>query len=298
MAVKQVKVTINEQEHILRWSEEHQAYESTLTAPSKSSWNENVGHYYAVAVTATDDAGNETTITDTDGTFGAKLKLLVQEKNAPTIEIVYPTASSSIGNASPVIQWKVKDDDSGVNPETISIQIDDQPAITEGIQKSPIEGGYECSYTASSLSDGAHSFTVNVSDFDNNAASPVTTSFKVDTIPPVLTIDTPSDNLITNKSTVTVSGTTNDATSSPVTLTVNDVPVEVQEDGRFTYEFTLSSGKNVITVVATDSVGKSTTVVRNVTLDTGAPVFQEVTITPNPVDAGATYLISVKVVDE
>lgn len=298
MAVKQVKVTINEQEHILRWSAEHQAYESTLTAPSKSSWNENVGHYYAVAVTATDDAGNETTITDTDGTFGAKLKLLVQEKNAPTIEIVYPTASSSIGNASPVIQWKVKDDDSGVNPEMISIQIDDRPAITEGIQKSPIEGGYECSYTASSLSDGAHSFTVNVSDFDNNAASPVTTSFKVDTIPPVLTIDTPSDNLITNKSTVTVSGTTNDATSSPVTLTVNDVPVEVQEDGRFTYEFTLSSGKNVITVVATDSVGKSTTVVRNVTLDTGAPVFQEVTITPNPVDAGATYLISVKVVDE
>lgn len=83
-----------------------------------------------------------------------------------------------------------------------------------------------------------------------------------------------------------------------MTLTVNDVPVEVQEDGRFTYEFTLSSGKNVITVVATDSAGKSTTVVRNVTLDTGAPVFQEVTITPNPVDAGATYLISVKVVDE
>lgn len=81
-------------------------------------------------------------------------------------------------------------------------------------------------------------------------------------------------------------------------LTVNGVPVEVQEDGRFTYEFTLSSGKNVITVVATDSVGKSTTVVRNVTLDTGAPVFQEVTITPNPVDAGATYIISVKVVDE
>lgn len=298
MAVKQVKVVINEQEHILTWSEEHQAYESTLTAPNKSSWNENVGHYYAVAVTATDDAGNETTITDTDGTFGSKLKLLVKEKNAPTIEIVYPTASSAIGNASPVIQWEVKDDDSGVNPETISIQIDGQPAVTEGIQKSPIEGGYECSYTASSLSDGAHSFTVNVRDFDNNAASPVTTSFKVDTVPPVLTIDTPSDNLITNKPTVTVSGRTNDATSSPVTLTVNDVPVEVQEDGQFTYEFTLSSGNNVITVVATDSVGKSTTVVRNVTLDTGAPVFQEVTITPNPVDAGATYLISVKVVDE
>lgn len=101
MAVKQVKVTINGQDHILTWSEEHQAYESTLTAPNKSSWNENDGHYYSVKATATDDAGNETTITDADETFGEKLKLLVEEKNAPTIEIVYPTASSSIGNASP-----------------------------------------------------------------------------------------------------------------------------------------------------------------------------------------------------
>ena len=48
---------------------------------------------------------------------------------------------------------------------------------------------------------------------------------------------------------------------------------------------------------ATDSAGKQTTVVRHVKLDTGAPVFQEITITPNPVDAGKTYIISVKVVD-
>lgn len=122
-------------------------------------------------------------------------------------------------------------------------------------------------------------------------------SVVVDTVPPVLTVTSPEDNLVTNQNTVTVSGTTNDATSGPVTLKVNDVPVTVQENGTFTYEFTLSEGENTITIVSTDSAGKSSTVVRHVRKDTGAPVFQEISITPNPVDAGKTYIISVKVVD-
>lgn len=33
------------------------------------------------------------------------------------------------------------------------------------------------------------------------------------------------------------------------------------------------------------------------TLDTGAPVFEKVTLTPNPVDCGKTFVISVKVTD-
>lgn len=43
--------------------------------------------------------------------------------------------------------------------------------------------------------------------------------------------------------------------------------------------------------------GLKTTITRTVTLDTGAPVFQEISIIPNPVDAGKTYVISVKVTD-
>ena len=58
-----------------------------------------------------------------------------------------------------------------------------------------------------------------------------------------------------------------------------------------------ASGSNTITVVATDKAGKTTTVTRKVTLDTGAPVFEKVTLTPNPVDCGKTFVISVKVTD-
>ena len=147
------------------------------------------------------------------------------------------------------------------------------------------------------MADGPHTILVTASDYDGNAANSVGSSIVVDTVPPILTITSPEDNLVTNQDTVTVSGTTNDVTSGPVTLKINEVPVTVQENGTFTYEFTLSEGENTIAIVSTDSAGKSSTVVRHVRKDTGSPVFQEITIVPNPVDAGQTYIITVKVTD-
>lgn len=107
---------------------------------------------------------------------------------------------------------------------------------------------------------------------------------------------------MTNNSAVTVTGTTNDATSSPVKVTIKlnsgaAEAVTVGADGSFSKALTLVAGSNTIVVVATDSAGKSTTVTRTVTLDTTAPVIKSVTLTPNPVDAGKTFVISVEVTD-
>ena len=44
-----------------------------------------------------------------------------------------------------------------------------------------------------------------------------------------------------------------------------------------------------------DAAGKVSTVTRNVTLDTSVPVIKSATITPNPVDAGATMVIAVEI---
>lgn len=52
-----------------------------------------------------------------------------------------------------------------------------------------------------------------------------------------------------------------------------------------------------VTVKATDEAGNTTTITRTVTLDTTAPVIKSVTLTPNPVDAGKTFIISVEVTD-
>ena len=108
---------------------------------------------------------------------------------------------------------------------------------------------------------------------------------------------------MTNNSSITVTGKTNDATSSPVKVTVklnsgNAENVVVDESGNFSKQLTLVQGINTITITATDSAGKQTTITRTVTLNTSAPVITSITLTPNPVDAGKTFIISVSVTDE
>lgn len=297
MAIKTVQVTINGVPTTLTLNQSTGKYEATITAPTKSSYNQS-GGYYNVTVKATDTAGNSTSKDATDGTLGSKLKLVVKEKVAPTITVTYPTASATTTNNKPTFTWKVSDDDSGVNSNTIGITIDSGSKITSGITKTAIAGGYECSYTpATALSDGSHTVKFNASDNDGNAATQKSVTFKVDTVPPTLNVTSPAEDLVTNNATVTVKGTTNDATSSPVTVKVNGTAVTVDASGNFSTTVTLTEGSNTITVVATDSAGKATTVTRKVTLDTKAPTITDVSITPNPVDGGKTFVIAVSVTD-
>ena len=297
MSVKTVQAVINGQTYTLTKNTSTGKYEATITAPSKSSYTLS-GHYYPVTVKATDDAGNVTTKDETDSTLGASLRLQVKEKVVPVITITAPTASQYLANSTPAIAWKITDDDSGVNPSTIALKVDGTAVDTSKITKTAVTGGYTCSYTpASALSDGAHTVVATASDYDGNAAAQKSVTFTVDTIPPTLSISAPAEGFITNKSTLTVKGTTDDETSKPVAITVNGVPIPVTLSGTFSNDVTLKEGSNTITIVAKDKAGKTTTVTRTVKLDTAPPVIKSATITPNPVDCGKTFVISVEVTD-
>ncbi len=301
MAVKAVQVVINGQTHTLTYNATTKKYEATITAPSTSSYNQN-GHYYNVKVKATDEAGNSVTRDATDTTLGSSLQLKVKEKVAPVISITAPSSSAKLTNNKPVINWTVTDADSGVNPSTIKLIIDSQ-TITTGITKTQSGKNYTCSYTpTTALSDGTHTIKVSASDYDGNVATQKSVTFTVDTVPPELSVSAPVDNLVTNQSSLVVKGTTNDVTSSPVTLTIKlnggtEQTVEVGSDGSFTKTLTLVTGENTIVITAKDGAGKTSTVTKKVVLDQTAPVIQSVTISPNPVNAGATYTISVEVTD-
>lgn len=301
MAVKTVQVVINGQTHTLTYNATTKKYEATITAPSTSSYNQN-GHYYNVKVKATDEAGNSVTRDATDTTLGSSLQLKVKEKVAPVISITAPSSSAKLTNNKPVINWTVTDADSGVNPSTIKLIIDSQ-TITTGITKTQSGKNYTCSYTpTTALSDGTHTIKVSASDYDGNVATQKSVTFTVDTVPPELSVSAPVDNLVTNQSSLVVKGTTNDITSSPVTLTIKlnggtEQTVEVGSDGSFTKTLTLVTGENTIVITAKDGAGKTSTVTKKVVLDQTAPVIQSVTISPNPVNAGATYTISVEVTD-
>lgn len=293
--LQSVKAVVNGQTHTLTYNSATNKYEATLTAPAQSSYNQ-TGHYYGVTVTAEDAAGNTTTVGPNDATLGENLRLVVKEKTAPVITITSPTAGQLLTSNQPAIAFTVTDSDSGVDPDTIVLQIDGSEV--SGITKTKSGNTYSCSYTPPEiLADGAHTIAVDASDHDGNEAIQKSISFKIDTVPPELSVTSPVDGFITNQSSVTVSGTTNDVTSSPVTLTVNGASVQVYDDGTFSTTISLVTGENEITVIATDGAGRSTTVTRTVTVDTTPPVISDVSLAPNPADVGQTYVISVSVTD-
>ena len=205
MAIKSVKAIVNGVTTTLTYDSASKTYKATLTAPAKSSYNQS-GHYYGVQIIATDEAGNSTSVNQSDATLGSKLRLTVKEKTAPVITISAPTASQLLTSNQPTITFTVTDDDSGVNPDTIKLLIDGSEI--SGVTKTKTSSGYSCSYKpAAALADGSHTVVVKASDYDGNAATQKSVSFKIDTVPPELSVTSPVDKLITNKTTVTVAGT-------------------------------------------------------------------------------------------
>lgn len=292
MSISTVKATLNGQTYNLTYDSTLQAWTATLTAPGTTSYNLE-GGYYNVSVEATNNAGTKGTA---DATTNDGCKLVVRETIAPTITVISPTSGAVTTNNKQPITFNVVDEagGSGVKKSSISVKIDGT-AVTS-LVCTEITNGYKVVATPSSaLADGSHTATINATDNDGNAATAVSTTYKIDTVPPTLNVVSPTEGLVTANTSLVVSGTTNDATSSPVTVTVNDKTVTVSDSGAFSTTVTLTEGINTITVVATDSAGKSTTVTRTVTLNTKVPVIKSVVITPNPADTGASMIIKVVV---
>lgn len=309
MAIDTVRVQINGVWHTLAFNAGTGKYEATVAAPNITSYNVNAGHYYPVTIEAKDLASNTTTANDTHATLGNSLRLTVKEQTKPTIAFTAPAAGAYLTSNTPTISFQLRDESngSGVKISTLQIQIDTGAILTNtssGVTVTTVSGGYDVTYIPqSALSDGAHSVKVNVQDNDGNAANQAIRSFTVDTVAPTLNITNPaSETTYKNVSSLTVTGNTNDATSSPVTVTIklngtDQGTVTVDGSGNFSKAITLASGSNSIEVKATDGAGKATTVTRTVILDTVAPVVNSITITPNPVNTGQSYTISVEVSD-
>lgn len=299
MAIKTVKATINGQTYDLTLNSASGKWEATITAPGKTSYNL-AGGYYNVSVEATNEAGTKGSA---DASTVDGLKLVVKETVAPVITIVSPTAGAYVANSKQPVVFNITDETggSGVDISTLVVKQDDTAVASANITHTAISNGYSVTYTPSAaLSDGSHTVTINCKDHDGNAAAEKSTTYTVDTVPPTLNVTSPADGLITAASSVTVAGTTNDATSSPVVITISlngtdQGTVAVGTGGTFSKVVTLKEGSNTIIVKAKDAAGKESSVTRTVTLDTSVPKIKAATITPNPVDTGKTMVISVTI---
>lgn len=297
MAIKTVRAKLNGTWHTLTYNSSKNAWEATVTAPGATSYHQSSGDYN-VEVEATNDAG---TTGSASGSNLTGLRLVVKERVAPVITILSPSGGAYVTNSKQPVVFTVVDEagGSGINLSSLVVKLDGTAVASNTIATTAITNGYSVTYTpASAVSDGSHTVTVAVSDNDGNAATAKSTTFTVDTVPPTLNISAPADGISVNTQSLTVAGTTNDSTSSPVTIkiTLNGTDqgsVSVGSNGAFSKAVTLADGSNTIVVTATDAAGKTSSVTRTVKLDTSVPTVKSATITPNPADAGATVVISV-----
>ena len=215
-----------------------------------------------------------------------------------------PSNGAYISNNKLPIIFDVTDEanGSGVNLLSVALKLAGTTYKdgSTGMTKTAITNGYRFTYTPqAALADGVKAIEITASDYDGNAAAKVSASYTVDTVPPTLTLSSPQTGLITNQKSCVVNGVTNDALSSPVTVTVMHGSASytpaVANDGSFSQALVLTEGVNTIKIVSTDAAGKSTTINLTVTLDTSVPTIKSATFAPNPVNASASVQITLEV---
>lgn len=289
--IKQAYVMFNGQKVVASYDAETDLWTAEITAPAESSWNQ-PNHVYLAEVHAEDLAGNVASVTSTDATYGDQLKIRVLEKTKPTVTITSPTQDAVIGSGMVTILGQISDaGGSGLNKSSLALKVN-------GVEKEAlVKPDNSISYVAN-LSDGINTVELSVSDNDGNSNS-ATVSFVVSTAAPLLEVYTPTEGLITNGSPVNVTGKATPSSEfvSISSVTVNTHTVTVNTDGTFAYDLALVSGANVIEIIATDSIGKTTKITRNVTLDMNAPVITDVHAEATTVDASGIIRITFRVTD-
>lgn len=312
--IKKAVVRFNGQELVATYNTQTQLWTATATAPSTSSYGQ-PDHVYKAEVFAEDQAGNTATVDSTDGTYGAQLKIRVLEKTKPEGQIRTPSNGSVLGtNTQNVLIVLTDNGGSGLNNASFKLKVNETivPLKSGDRDGYTIEAGSGADggktlvkYTAGNLADGANKVTFEFADNDGNHGDTLTSNFTISTAAPALNITSPSDNLLTNSKTLTVAGA---ATTAVAGVTIAKVVIKIDGgaddavtlggNGSFSKQITINSdGRHTITIIATDSLGKTTQVVRNVTIDTTKPVITDIKASATTVDAGGRIVFTFKVTD-
>lgn len=208
-----------------------------------------------------------TTITDNISTTGESIKDSSTVGTIPTIKLVFNknVVSSTVwdsnsqafiladtdGNSIPINVYRIPEEGANSNPdEKRHIFVTPEQPLTAGsVYTLTIKANLTANNTTALGKKETISFTVNT-----------------DVVSPELTISTPKTSSISTKKKVTISG----STEAGSIVKINSTVVPVNEEGLFSYEITLNSGVNQITITSTDEAGNIATSVLTVTYDSSA----------------------------
>ncbi len=201
------------------------------------------------------------------GVFGLKiivgLSLLIDNLRGsppaaqPTQSVILPPTLDPAPIATKSAGFRV----SGIGQEgfTIILYVNDKE-----FKRTSVEKNGTFSVALPDLKDGQNTISAKLADDKGNLSDLSNIlSVLIKNIPPILELQTPSDNSTLNgdSNLLTVEGKAEDDTS----VNVNGRVVVIRTDNTFSYLYPLNEGDNKLEITATDLAGNSTKVERNVT---------------------------------
>ncbi len=220
-------------------------------------------------------------------TFGqrATFDLFVTRKNdiidsqPPIISIETP-GPNLLTNSNVTITGQVTDDLSGV--AKLQAQVDSGPLVDVSFDSSG-NFHYATNLLLGGSADGVHTVQLTATDQARNVSSPMDYSFTLDTVPPVVTVSSPTSGLVTAQN-VAIKGQVSDERTGVAVLRASvdggaytDVALDASGSFHFTTNLALDSsadGSNTVQFAATDKAGNiSQPFAFTFTLDTQGPTI-------------------------
>nr|WP_083527121.1 retention module-containing protein [Alteromonas stellipolaris] len=253
-----------------------------------------------VTLTVTDSAGNVQTLTTTvqaDGTFSVDVPAELAEGEYSVEATVTDAAGNTatdantgeINTTAPAIALDAQGTDNDTTP-TLSGTTDAAPGSTVTLTVTDSAGNVQTLTTTVQadgsfsidvpveLAEGEYSVEATVTDAAGNTATDANTG-EIDTTAPAIALDAQGTD---NDTTPTLSGTTDAAPGSTVTLTVTDsagnvqtLTTTVQADGSFSVDVSaeLAEGEYSVEATVTDAAGNTATDANTGEIDTTAPAI-------------------------
>ncbi|TFD11757.1 adhesin, partial [Cryobacterium sp. TMT1-2-2] len=200
------------------------------------------------------------------GRVGTGSQTITLDTTAPTL-VITGGAALTTADSTPTISGAT---DAPVGT-SVTVTVTDTMAVTGQTLTSTVVAGGTWSVIAAALVEGGHTVTVSVTDLAGNTGTAIQT-IRVDTTKPSLAIIAGST--LINDSTPTISGTTDAANGTVVTVTVADQTLSATVfDGAWSVTAgALSDGNHLVSAVVTDPAGNSQTATQAYSVDTVAPI--------------------------
>ncbi|MBI4747446.1 MAG: hypothetical protein HY774_03115 [Acidobacteria bacterium] len=237
------------------------------------------GTQFTASVTLT-EGSNIITVSATDafGNTSTASRSVVLDTTAPVLTITSPEDGATTTEAQITVTGTVTD------ATTISVTVNDIAATVTGNEFLAVVP----------LTEGPNTLLVRSIDEAANQTEISIAVQRQPAIPFSLIVENPMDGLISNLSPFVVLGR---ALGVGVAVSVNEIPVPINEEGWFSGDVTVTEGTNIIRVTAVDLTGNRKEVIRTVEIDTQPPTISNLNPPEGTIISEATTTIHGQISD-